>query len=316
MLTALLVGALGAPAMLQAATDTVIPVQGATRLQVENQGGSVVVEGWDRNEVRVQAEHNARTRVSVRRRGDIISVEAEGMRGPALITDIRITAPRSLAIRVEGMFTDVTVNQPGGDVSVETLEGAIEVIGGQGTVRATTVNGVIRARDTQGRLELQTIARGIEVENAQGEVYAESVSGPIVLKGMRARVVDVGSVSGRVLFEGTLPQGSRYAFGSHSGRVSLILPANASASITVASLSGSVESAFAGQLSTEPRRRRSVFTLGGGDTRVEVETFSGSISLLEAGSEAAVRELERTNVPATPPRPPRAPRPPGDLLHW
>lgn len=316
MLTALLVGALSAPTMLQAATDTIVSAQGATRLQVENRGGSVVVEGWDRNEVRVQADHNSRTRVVVRRRGDVVLVEPEGMRGPALITDIRISMPRSLALRVEGMFTDVTVDRPAGDVSIETLEGSIEVTGGQGAVRATTVNGVIRARDTQGRLDLQTIARGIEVENAQGEVYAETVSGPIVLRGMRARVVDVGSVSGRVLFEGTLPSGARHSFGSHSGRVSLILPASASAAITVASLSGTVESAFAGQLSTEPRRRRSVFTLGGGDARVEVETFSGSISLIEAGSGAAARELERSTVPPVPPRTPRAPQPPGGFLDW
>lgn len=314
MLTALLVGALAAPSMLQA-TDTILPAQGAVRVQVENQGGSVVVDGWDRNEVQVRADHNSRTRVSVRRRGDVISVEAEGMRGPALITDIRLTVPRSLAVRVEGMFTDVTVNEPGGDVSVETLEGEVQVVGGTGTVRASTVNGTIRTRDTRGRLELQTVARGIEVENASGEVYAESVSGPIALRGMRSTLVDVGNVSGRILFEGTVPAGSRLSLGSHSGRVAMILPRSASATVTVASLSGSVESAFAGQLSTEPRRRRSVFTLGSGDARVEVETFSGSITLLEAGSAEATRELERAGT-SGPPRPPRPPRMPGEGILW
>jgi len=319
MLTALLVGALGAPAMFQVA-DTTFPVQGASRLQVENQGGTVVVEGWDRNEIRLQSDHGTRTVVTVRRRGEVIQVESEGLRGPALITDLRLWVPRTLDVRVEGMFTDVTIRDLGGDVRVETLEGSIEIVGGTGSIRANSVNGVVQARDTRGRLEIQTVARGIVVDNAGGEVFAESVSGPIVLRGMTARTVDAGNVTGRVLFQGQVQDGGRYDLGSHSGRIAVILPRGSNANVSVASLTGSVESAFPGQISDESRRSRALFTLGSGGARIDAQTFSGGIHLMEAGSEAATRELERpVPDPATDSRrpgrgsPPAPPRPPGGM---
>ena len=53
--------ALAAFALLQQ-TDTVIPLDGATRLSVENPGGSIVVTTWDRPSVRIQAEHSSRRR--------------------------------------------------------------------------------------------------------------------------------------------------------------------------------------------------------------------------------------------------------------
>lgn len=305
------------PALLQTA-DTLIPLQGATRLELAIPGGSVVLEGWDRNEIRLRAEHGGRTTLAVRRRGEVIAVEAEGVRGPPLSVDLRISVPRSLHVRAQGMLTDVEARDLGGDLSVETVNGAILLEEVSGRVRATSVNGVIRARNSSGRLELQSVARGIEVVDPRGEVLLESVSGPILIRGSRAPVVEAGTMSGRIVFEGALPPGGRLDLGSHSGRIVLILPRAASATVTTSTLSGRVESAFAGNLADDPRRRRRTFTLGGGDARVEVETFSGSIHLVEAGSETAALELERGAIPdpvrrrsPPPPAPPGPPVRPG-----
>ena len=107
----IVVGALVALSMAQQKTDTVFPVQDAKTLEVSTDGGSIVVTAWDRNEVRVQADHSLRTIVSIRRRhgGERIDVEAEARRGPGGIVDYQISVPRTLALELNGMYTDISV---------------------------------------------------------------------------------------------------------------------------------------------------------------------------------------------------------------
>ena len=128
-MNALVIGTLVVLGMPQQ-TDTVFPVQGATSLEVESPGGSIVVTGWDRNEVRIQAEHSHRTYVDVRRRGDRITVEGDARRGPASIVDFTISVPRTMSVSLDGMYTDLTVDGVEGDVTAETLQGDVTVKGG------------------------------------------------------------------------------------------------------------------------------------------------------------------------------------------
>jgi len=303
MWTALILGALAAGPSPQAA-DTLFPLEGATRIQVQNRGGLVEVRGWDRNEVRLEAEHSSRTAVRVRRRGDAILVEPEGIRGPAVIADLRLTVPRGLEVRVEGMSSDVL------------LEGLT------GEVRASTVNSPIRATETRGRLDVSSVSGSVEVAGATGEVFAESVSGAILLRELTASTVEAGTVSGSILYDGVLQPGGRYSFGSHSGSLSLHIPGSGSAAVDVASLSGRVEVDLPGAVETASGmgRRRSLFTLGGGEVRVELETFSGAIALRNREGAQAERALEgaRERIQGrerrgggAAPLPPQAPLPPG-----
>jgi hypothetical protein len=53
------IGALMALSLVQQ-TDTVIALDGAIRLDVENAGGRVSVTTWDRPEIRIRADHSRR----------------------------------------------------------------------------------------------------------------------------------------------------------------------------------------------------------------------------------------------------------------
>ena len=93
-------GALMALSFVQQ-TDTTFALDGAEYLDVESLGGSIVVEVWDEDRVRVRAEHSTRTYVEIDRGRRGISVESEARRGPANIVDYRITVPRRLALQLE-----------------------------------------------------------------------------------------------------------------------------------------------------------------------------------------------------------------------
>ena len=75
-------------------TDTTFAANGARALELSNPGGQVVVRVWDRDEVRVQADHSRRTYIEIDRSSDgAIEIEPDAEMGPATVVDFQITIP-------------------------------------------------------------------------------------------------------------------------------------------------------------------------------------------------------------------------------
>ena len=277
------IGALMALSLVQQ-TDTVIAVDGATRLDIENAGGRISVTTWDRTEIRIQAEHSRRSVVEIRRRSGVIYVEAEMSRGFASIVDYDLTVPASLDLSFEGWSTDVTIEGSDAEIEVETLEGDIRIVGGRGSVTAETVSGQIHIEGADGVIEASSVAEDIRVSNSSGEVYLETVGGSITLEGMSATIIEAGSVGGRVSFEGTVVDGADYFFGSHGGTVSITIPEASNVTVNFASIGGGMSSDFPGTPEFE-RGARNRFTLGSGGANIEAETFGGRILLRRQGGD-------------------------------
>ncbi len=149
----LVIGAMLALGMMQQ-TDTTFAVDGAERVKVETLGGSITVDVWGRAEVRVQAEHSSRTFVDIDRRRGVIDIEAEARRGPANMVDFHITVPRTMALDLEGMYADITVEGSDGAVEAETMQGDITIRGGRGTVQVSITMGKILVEGAEGRIEI------------------------------------------------------------------------------------------------------------------------------------------------------------------
>jgi len=282
-MNAIVIGALVALSAVQQ-TDTVIPLDGATRLEVDAPGGSIVVSTWDRDEIRIQAEHSSRTFVDIDRSRNRIDVEAEARRGPANIVDFRLTVPASLALELDGMYTDITVDGADGEVEAETLQGDVTIRGGRGRVRAGSTTGTILVEGAEGTVEVETAAGDIRVRRSSGEIYGESAGGDIVLEEMAATAVDVGSVGGRVFYSGSFDPSGSYFFGSHGGSVTISVPDGTAASFALASLHGAITSNLEGAPSRLERGERHTFDIGGGGALVEAETFGGRIMVVRQGS--------------------------------
>lgn len=288
----LVLGAFVALGMVQQ-TDTTFAVGNATRLEVESPGGSITIGVWDRNEVRVRAEHSSRTYVDIDVRGGTIDVEAEARRGPANIVDFVITVPRSFDLEADGMYTDILIEGADGEVEAESMQGDVTIRGGRGVVKVGSVQGRVLIEGSQGRVEVETAASEIRVRNAAGEIVAESSGGDIILENVRATSVDVGTVGGRVYYNGTFERSGTYFFGSHGGSVTLALADGAAASITVATIHGSVTSNLAGAPTRFERGQRNSFDVNGGGALVEVETFGGRIRLVRQGTEGGTPPAAR-----------------------
>jgi hypothetical protein len=175
-MSSIIVGALMALSMVQQ-TDTVVPLEGATRLSVDTPGGSITVEGWDRDEIRVQAEHSMRTFVDIDRSGTTVKLESDAERGPAGIVDFKLTVPRDLDLALDGMYTDIAVEGVVGEVEAENLQGDITVRGGRGRVKLGSVSGRILVEGAEGSVEVESAAGDVRILDSAGEIYGVSGGG-------------------------------------------------------------------------------------------------------------------------------------------
>ena len=293
----LVIGALMALSMVQQ-TDTILELDGAELLSIETMGGSIEVNVWDEDRIRVQAEHSTRTYLEIERRrsGREIDIEPEARRGPANIVDLVVTVPRGLALKLDGQYADLRIEGADGAVEAETMQGEVYIVGGRGNIKVESTMGSIYVEGADGVIEIESSASDIHVVDSSGEIYAESAGGSIILENVSPRAVDVGSTGGRVYYDGSFDPSGTYFFGAHGGTLTIVVGEEARASFNVATVHGSISSNLRGEAESFQRGKRHEFDIGGGGAIVEAETFGGRIRLLRRGTEGSQAPVRRRPV--------------------
>ena len=123
--------------------------------------------------------------------------------------------------------------------------------------------------------------------DVEGDVQVESVNGDLRLERIASDDVEASTVSGAVLYQGTLRDDGRYRFASHTGDLTVVVPDRASAAVSVSTFNGDFDSSFPVQLQKVGRSRSFDFVLGSGRAELELESFSGSIRLQRPGEPVA-----------------------------
>jgi DUF4097 and DUF4098 domain-containing protein YvlB len=268
-------------------TDQTIPVARGARLALDNLAGDVVIHTWDRDSLRVQARHGARTRVMIRPGAGSVTVSAEATNGPSGAVDYDITAPTWMAMKIEGQFNDVTVDGAQSEVSVETVRGNILIKGGTGVITGKTIQGAVVVEGARGKVNVSSVNEGIKVTGSSGEIVAETTNGSITLSEIASSSVDVATINGDVTFDGTLADNGRYSFATHNGDIVVTVPETSNATFNVRTYNGELTTSlpFKGPERSEARRgKRTSYTLGNGSADVTVESFGGEITLRRAGT--------------------------------
>lgn len=272
-----------AAAALQQQTDTTVTVPRGARLELDVHAGAIRIATWERNELRVRAEHGSRDRVTVEVRGSVVKVDANRRYGIPSFVEYDLTVPRGMAMELGGIETEITVEGPVGDISASSVEGGITIRGATGTVSANSVEGDIVIQGGTGTIHVTGVDGEIRVSDAKGEVTVETVDSDITLENVDGTSVDAGTVDGTVTYRGIIHDAGRYRFTSHDGDVVLEVPEPINATISVATFEGSFEAdpAFKVQLTQSRPGKRFSFVLGNGSARIELESFDGSIRLIK-----------------------------------
>jgi DUF4097 and DUF4098 domain-containing protein YvlB len=265
------------------ALDTVVAFDARGMVTVSCPGGAVVVTTSERNEIRVKARtENGAIRFTSN--GTRASLEPSAGRGCSdgrfevvVPAGTRITANTwSGSISVTGVAGDVEANAQSGDVDVRALGGRLDV---------ESLSGDVRIVNVRGDASIRTVSGDITLDGARGEVEVETVSGDLQMRDIQTKQVRTHTTSGDVSFFGTIMEAGRYEFTTHSGEVSLHLPADVGAQLSVSTFNGGIESDF--PITLKPgehgigasQAKRLNFTLGQGSARIIAETFSGDITL-------------------------------------
>jgi hypothetical protein len=167
---------------------------------LKNVNGRVVVTTWAEPRVRIEAERaalNERALAQVR-----VEIEGEGGRvdvhtrlprsgswpfgGGSGKVDYRITLPAGAALSLETVNGGLEVEGVAGELRVKSVNGGVEIRGAKGPIHATTVNGGIKARyaaaPRDGSQRFSTTNGGITVtlpEGAGGGLEARTVNGSV-----------------------------------------------------------------------------------------------------------------------------------------
>jgi len=275
-------------------------------LSLVNIAGAIVVEASPGDTIRVEARRVGRgateadaqeqldqTRVSYTQHGNRVEVRAyhtgRMQRSEVFFT---VAVPASVA------------------VDVRSISGDVRLKGLKGEARADTVSGDLAAEALSALASVKTVSGDLRISGCSSsrEVTAGTVSGEIVVRGLKARSCNIGtvsgtvdladaacdetlvrSVSGDVIYAGSLVKSGRYELKSHSGDIHLRLDGKVGFDVDAQTFSGTVRSdwpiaARASEDEGAPGWRRSRHTslrgtFGDGSAELSLTTFSGDIFL-------------------------------------
>jgi len=262
--------------------DTTLTIDRGGTLSVSVYAGRVNVVGSSGSQVRVRGTVE-RGEMQLRARPSSVSIntDSEGPHGGRVELDISV--PVGTRVILEGFSAPVTVRGVKGETKVETLSGNVQVADAVGRVNIESVSGDIEVNGVAGDVRAESVSGRVEIANVNGDIEGESVSGRFTITGAKSKSVRVETVSGAVTYSGTFDPVGNYVFRSHAGRLTLGMPADAGATVSLETFSGNVDSDFPvtleSGLSRAGHESKFEFRIGTGRTRIVVETFSGDIKI-------------------------------------
>ena len=284
---ALLVATLPLVALAGTPIDKRTTADPAGTVEISNTAGSVVVTGWDRNEVEVTGELGDGTERLDFTRGD-------------RLTRVKVVLPDSSRDVDE---TTLVVKVPAGSVlSVNTVSADVVVRGVSGSQRLQAVSGDVRTQTSGEDVECRTVSGDVTVEGSgrkglvsittvsgdatatrvAGEINGSTVSGSFNFgtgETLRSRL---RSTSGDLTFAGALAPEGRLDFESISGDVRLDLVGPTRGQFDVSTFNGEIRNCFgpkAVRTSEYAPGRELRFQEGEASARVRIKTLNGDIGV-------------------------------------
>src|SRR6266511_1235174 len=279
-------------------TDQTVNVTKGTKLDVNNFAGDVAIKVWDKDAVRVQVNHSDREIVDIKPGEQTLTIRSRSVRGgPPRSLDYEITVPKWMAISVSGQYADVIMDGVGGDVTVETTRGDVNVTGGSGVVMLKSIQGEVTLQKAKGRIEVRAVNEGMRLSDISGDLSAETTNGSIILDRIDSSNVDLYTVNGNISYDGPIKDRGVYRLTTHNGMIAVAVPEKVNATLMVRTYNGSFRSTFPVKQDDENRRKRFTLTLGNGSAHLELESFGGTIALRRPGEARPEVERERKRRP-------------------
>jgi DUF4097 and DUF4098 domain-containing protein YvlB len=280
--------------------DTTVRLDRGGAVDLSLISGKIRVTGWDRPDVKISASiESGRLEFEANSSRVRLSVDDDSYDGRRHnhnnVGDARydVSVPRGSRLILEAVSGDIVASGSQGEIEATSVSGDVTVSDGVGSVSAEAVSGSVAVARVKGELRTETVSGELRAEDVTGDTEASSVSGDIRLIRVQSKDVRTETVSGSIVYTGTIEPAGRYSYESHSGTIRLNIPKGAGAQFSVETFSGELSTDFPVTLPPSGRRRgsdggRVEFTIGDGRARVTAQTFSGEI-VINNGSDSTTR---------------------------
>ncbi len=239
------------PIVVEAVTDDITekldqtyPLNPNGRVSLSNINGSIVVEGWDRNEVRLEATK--------------IADSAETM----AMFDIKIDAtPERLTVETEYKRTNYSDKKSWSRTRSE-------------------VHYKLSIPRTAVLDEIEAVNGSITISNFVNITKVSAVNGTVTAKNLRG-TTDLSTVNGEVAcdFERVEP-GSKIALSTVNGKVNLTLPSDVSATVKADTLNGNITNDFGLPIRKGEYVGRDLYgRIGSGDVQIKLDSVNGQLNI-------------------------------------
>jgi len=259
----------------------------AGQVEISNTAGSVVVTGWNRNEVEVTGELGDGserlefgTAGKVTRIKVILPKKSYGVDG----SDLIVKVPAGSSLSVNTVSADVRVRGVGGAQRLQSVSADIGTEASTEDVECKTVSGdvTVAGNGTRGLLTITTVSGDANVTDAAGEVNANTVSGNFNLGLRETTRSRLRSTSGDLTLASRPVADSRFDIESISGDVRLDLAGPPDAEFDVSSFNGEIRNCIGPKpvrTSEYAPGRELRFREGQGSARIRIKTLNGDISV-------------------------------------
>lgn len=275
------------PALADTDVDKTIDASADGEVDISNVAGSIEIIGWSRSAVRVQGTLGDDVdELIFERDGDevVIKVKVPRNHGRDISSELVISVPEKSSIDAAAVSADIEVDGVFGEQSLATVSGDIETESVRADIEAASVSGDVEVsgNGTEADTEAATVSGDVTLVGLAGSVEAESVSGDVsILDGSFERVY-AESVNGDLTFTGELRDSGRLGMESINGTVEIIFTNKVTARFDIETFNGSIKNCFGPKPERTSRYSPGLelsFTVGNGDSRVEVETLNGSVRI-------------------------------------
>jgi DUF4097 and DUF4098 domain-containing protein YvlB len=274
--------------------DETRALEPTAQVSLDNVKGRIDVDTWDRAEIRIRGTLGSGTEgLDVEGDAGKLSVRVKYPNGNGWFggwggkgaedSELLVTLPVGVSLDIDAVSARVSVRGvAGARLGIDSVSGDVDVDSGASDIEIDTVSGGQRVTARGTDVALESVSGDIDLRgDISGRIELEAVSGGLrVQSGARARLVSAGVVSGDIELRVGLQPGGRITAESLSGDLEVVVPVDTSAKVSASSFTGTIRSEQ-GKVETEEHGPGSSLevTLGTGDGRIELETFSGDLGL-------------------------------------
>lgn len=255
-------------------------------IRITNLAGLTRIIGWDRDSIAVTGVVPAGASFFMGGQGRLAKMGVErrdeSLPEPGATLEVRV--PAGARIWIRSMSATIEAEGLSGEIECTSAGGAVRVNGALRLVIAESMDGALEVSGRSDIVRLKGGSGPITLRGVAGDVLATSVGGPITATEGAIIRGHLETVSGAVTYEGNVDPRGTLEIVTHSGDVTLRVPADLAAEFDLESIDGAILSAFQAKPGAAPKPLRGKplsFANNGGGAHVSVRSFKGEIRLLK-----------------------------------